>query len=100
MTSQEHWIGRVLSAGLTALLALTLTGFTAVVPATASVETPGAESDTVAAEVETELLSEPADGHIDLMSSLAAVLGDAELLSSVRAADSPARVLELLNPST
>lgn len=65
MTSQEHWIGRVLSAGLTALLALTLTGFTAVVPATASVETPGAESDTVAAEVETELLSEPAEPPVE-----------------------------------
>ncbi|MBC9226028.1 PTS sugar transporter subunit IIA [Aeromicrobium sp. 636] len=36
------------------------------------------------------------DGHIGLMSSLAAVLGDTELLDTLRDADSPARVLEIL----
>lgn len=36
------------------------------------------------------------DGHLGLMASLAAVLGDTELLSSLRDADSAARVLELL----
>ncbi len=40
------------------------------------------------------------DGHIELMSSLAAVLSDTDLLESVRAADTPARVIELLTPST
>lgn len=38
------------------------------------------------------------DGHIGLMSALAAVLGDTDLLASLRDADSPARVLELLTP--
>jgi PTS system ascorbate-specific IIA component len=37
------------------------------------------------------------DGHLGLMSSLAAVLGDTELLATLREADSPARVLELLS---
>ena len=37
------------------------------------------------------------DGHIGLMSSLAAVLGDTDLLATLRDADSPARVLEILS---
>src|SRR5690606_24840595 len=36
------------------------------------------------------------DGHIELMSSLAAVLGNTPLLAALRDADSPARVLDLL----
>ncbi len=36
------------------------------------------------------------DGHIALMSSLAAVLGNTPLLAALRDADSPARVLDLL----
>ena len=39
------------------------------------------------------------DGHIGLMSALAAVLGDTDLLATLRGADSPARVLEILTPS-
>lgn len=37
------------------------------------------------------------DGHIGLMSALAAVLGDTDLLATLRDADSPARVLEILS---
>lgn len=40
------------------------------------------------------------DGHLELMSALAAVLGDTDLLARLREADSPARVLELLTPTT
>ena len=40
------------------------------------------------------------DGHIELMSSLAAVLSDTGLLDTVRTAETPARVIELLTPST
>ncbi|GAA3541754.1 PTS ascorbate transporter subunit IIA [Aeromicrobium flavum] len=39
------------------------------------------------------------DGHLGLMSSLAAVLGDTDLLATLREADSPERVLELLSPT-
>ncbi|MBA4607776.1 PTS sugar transporter subunit IIA [Aeromicrobium sp. Marseille-Q0843] len=40
------------------------------------------------------------DGHLGLMSALAAVLGDTELLDRLREADSAERVLELLTPTT
>lgn len=40
------------------------------------------------------------DGHLGLMSGLAAVLGDTDLLARLREADSPARVLDILTPTT